>query len=182
MYVCAKTSPKVYSLSCTGSCGVYLLTCVLSMACRQQLACHVHARNNALGQAVVCLALPPCRSFEAAVSLGNGQKLVGTGTWLSAVGPLPLVYSGDLAVSDTSGNTTLAELCAPGSLNASKVTGPVIVVSKGRIVLCYASQGPLAAAAIRHGISGSTKYFSLFKCCFRFYGQKRCIAHMCGLV
>lgn len=71
------------------------------------------------------LTHPTNRSLQATLSLGDGQQLVGTGAFPTALGPLPLVYAADVAGI---ANITDASLCAPNSLDPRKINGSVIVV------------------------------------------------------
>jgi hypothetical protein len=70
---------------------------------------------------------------EATLSLGDGTRLTGApGLQTTAVGPLPVLFAGDLALSDVWEGD--AQKCTPGTLNASKVAqaGSVIIVSLHR--------------------------------------------------
>ncbi|MGH3712286.1 MAG: S8 family serine peptidase [Micromonosporaceae bacterium] len=68
------------------------------------------------------------RSGTATVTLGNGATYTGA-SLTEAVGPAPLVYSGDVKKPDAVQSE--AELCFPNTLDPAKVTGKVVLCDRG---------------------------------------------------
>jgi subtilisin family serine protease len=67
------------------------------------------------------------RTSIATATLGNGNSYVGA-SLTRAVGPAPLVYSGDVGLPGV--NATEVQLCFPGTLDSTKVTGKIVVCDR----------------------------------------------------
>jgi subtilisin family serine protease len=67
------------------------------------------------------------RTSIATATLGNGNSYVGA-SLTAAVGPAPLVYSGDVGLDGA--NATQVQLCYPGTLDPAKVTGTIVVCDR----------------------------------------------------
>lgn len=70
------------------------------------------------------------RVYQATATLGNGQSYTGAGLG-AAVPSSPLVYAGDVGVAGA--DPAQVALCYPGTLDAAKVTGTIVVCDRGVI-------------------------------------------------
>ncbi len=67
--------------------------------------------------------------FQGGIKLGNGQTLVGAMLSNENVGPAPLVYAADAPAAGVA--AARAALCYPGSLDAQRVDGAIVVCDRG---------------------------------------------------
>lgn len=70
------------------------------------------------------------RVYEATATLGNGKSYTGAGLG-AAVASSPLVYAGDVGAAGAKADEV--KLCYPGTLDAAKVTGKIVVCDRGVI-------------------------------------------------
>lgn len=108
------------------------------------------------------------RVVESTLSLGDGTRLIGaTGPQDAATGPLPLLYARDLSASKTAADLERAAECTPGTLDASKVPGPAIIVSQQAVQaqsqLCLLGAGQDGGVRF-HGMS-SDHLLAAFEMC-----------------
>ncbi|MEP6651497.1 MAG: S8 family serine peptidase, partial [Lapillicoccus sp.] len=67
--------------------------------------------------------------FEGGVQLGSGPTLVGAMLSDRRVGPAPLIYGRDVAAGGVAAGRSA--LCYPGSLDATRVDGAIVVCDRG---------------------------------------------------
>jgi hypothetical protein len=96
------------------------------------------------------------KPYEGTVVLGNGEEYVGAMVSNTGVDDMsPLVYAGDVAVSGAA--EADAKICVPGTLDASAVTGTIVVCDRGVINRVDKSAAVKAAGGIGMVLANPTE-------------------------